>query len=191
MRYKHMKLKLPPLRQPGFTILEIIVVTIILGLLAALTYGVYNGMQVRALNTSRAAEAQQYTKILQSYIAKYGGVPALSGSYMRCLGEGYPDIDGNGTGDCWILIVGHSYLTQELPSLVTELKKVSPSLTQGVRKPIRGADGARRLGPVLAWRADGFPYVMYFLEKPAATACPYGTSLWQDANVMDCWIRLD
>lgn len=83
-------------RHSGFTIVELLIVIVIIGVLAAITIVAYNGIQNRARNQSMASAASQIYKGISQYVIDNGTYPA-SGS-VSCVGTGYP-IDA--TGLCW------------------------------------------------------------------------------------------
>lgn len=104
----------------GFTIVELLIVIVIIGILAALVIAVYNGIQQRALNTSRIASAKELLKIVNAYVAQEGKYPNVS--IQACIGSGYTDWGGDGTLDCHI-----KTSSEQHPSVTVdfELKKVA------------------------------------------------------------------
>lgn len=72
----------------GFTIVELLIVIVVIGILAAITIVAYNGIQSRARDAQRANDTAQIKKALLSYDALYGGVvrPGVSG-YTKPVGE--------------------------------------------------------------------------------------------------------
>lgn len=80
-------------KQPtGFTIVELLIVIVVIGILAAITVVAFNGIQERARNTKTISAVKDYIKIYSSYAVDYDVYPG-SGNY--CLGTGYQ-------GDlCW------------------------------------------------------------------------------------------
>jgi len=80
----------------GFTIVELLIVIVVIGILAAIVIVAYNGVQQRAYNTKMANTVGQYAKILSLYNARFGIYPANiddgSASTLTCL-------DGKPT--CW------------------------------------------------------------------------------------------
>lgn len=91
----------------GFTIVELLIVIVVIGILAAISIVAYNGIQTRALNSSRTTAARQALTLLNSHKAIHDTYPSppLSASgaegYFRaaCLGEGWPEV--NGQKVCW------------------------------------------------------------------------------------------
>ncbi len=75
----------------GFTIVELLIVIVIIGILAAITIVAYNGIQQRARNAQVIAGVNIYNKALRSYHAVNSAYPTSTG----CLGADYP---GN---QCW------------------------------------------------------------------------------------------
>jgi general secretion pathway protein G len=79
-------------RQPGFTIVELLIVIVVIGILAAITIVSFNGVQERARNAKTIAAVKDYIKLYSAYAVDYDVYPG-SGNY--CLGIGYPG------GLCW------------------------------------------------------------------------------------------
>jgi type II secretion system protein G len=62
----------------GFTIVELLIVIVIIGILAAITIIAYNGMQQRARDTRRASDASNIVKALESYHIVHGNFPTAT-----------------------------------------------------------------------------------------------------------------
>lgn len=77
--------------QSGFTIVELLIVIVVIGILAAITIVAYSGVQQRAYNTKVVAGANAYIKAFYNYKAVNGNYPAVAG----CLGSNYPN------NACW------------------------------------------------------------------------------------------
>lgn len=81
----------------GFTIVELLIVIVVIGILAAITIVSYNGIQQRAYNTQVISGVSSYQKLIQAYYLLYGSYPVNSkelsgeGIAMSCLGTGYKD----------------------------------------------------------------------------------------------------
>jgi prepilin-type N-terminal cleavage/methylation domain-containing protein len=77
--------------QLGFTIVELLIVIVVIGILAAITIVAYNGVQSRAFNIRVQADIKNVEKIVESYKAINGSYPstgALSTVYgdSNCTG---------------------------------------------------------------------------------------------------------
>lgn len=66
------------LKSNGFTIVELLIVIVVIGILAAITIVSYNGIQQRANNTARIAAAQQAIKLIKAYRATNGTIPVTN-----------------------------------------------------------------------------------------------------------------
>ena len=76
----------------GFTIVELLIVIVVIGILASITVVVFNGIQERARNSQTLSAVKYYMKIYTAYALDNGRYPG-AGNY--CLGEGYEG------GLCW------------------------------------------------------------------------------------------
>ncbi len=88
-------------RSPGFTLVELIIVIVVIGILAAIILVAYNGITTSANRAAAASEAKQWAKLFEVYKAQKGSLPSLSnGDY--CLGTGFPSgycVDGDWDAD--------------------------------------------------------------------------------------------
>lgn len=66
--------------QMGFTIVELLIVIVVIGILAAITIVAYNGIQKRASDTRRHSDIEIITKALELYYIDNNRYPAGSGS---------------------------------------------------------------------------------------------------------------
>lgn len=74
----------------GFTIVELLIVIVVIGILAAITIVAFNGIQERAKNTQRISAAKDWQKLITLYTTDKGAYPSsLIGNHI-CLGSGYP-----------------------------------------------------------------------------------------------------
>lgn len=61
--------------QKGFTIVELLIVIVVIGILAALVLNTFNGVQARARNTERQTDTKAIASQLEAYYAEKGGYP--------------------------------------------------------------------------------------------------------------------
>ncbi|HCH34443.1 MAG: Secretory protein [Candidatus Saccharibacteria bacterium GW2011_GWC2_48_9] len=107
----------------GFTIVELLIVIVVIGILAAITIVAFNGVQQRANNTSRINAVAQTIKLVKSYQATYGDIPLASGTNVCattdniCSSWNQTPNTGNNT------------------SLITELRKVGEPVASVKRQP--------------------------------------------------------
>jgi prepilin-type N-terminal cleavage/methylation domain-containing protein len=62
-------------KERGFTIVELLIVIVVIGILAAITIVAYNGVQSRARNSSAQSAAENMAKKIEAYNATTGAYP--------------------------------------------------------------------------------------------------------------------
>ncbi len=89
-------------QQHAFTIVELLIVIVVIGILAAITVVAYNNIQRRAINTHISTNVSTYERVISAYLAEYSSYPSFSaGNGGACLGKDYADhVGGDGIGDC-------------------------------------------------------------------------------------------
>ena len=65
-------------KQSGFTIVELLIVIVIIGILAGLVITTFVGIQQRARNSERQTDINSVSSQLEGYFAKSSGYPALA-----------------------------------------------------------------------------------------------------------------
>lgn len=113
----------------GFTIVELLVVIVVIGILAAITIVSYNGIQQRAHNTKTITLVNQWTKTIRLYQVNSGKLP----EDWTCLGTSASEFEAIpsqqiGVGQCErnIIVINPS------PDWTSELKTVP---TEGSEQP--------------------------------------------------------
>jgi len=175
----------------GFTIVELLIVIVVIGILATITVVAYNGIQTRAVNSKNVSEATQAVKLLESYKAANDTYPPTSAAGV-CVGEGFVNYTGDSNGDCWDS-KGSYYLSVD-PTFNTALKTVGTISTEQ-SKCIPYAATACFSGPVYATStannqpSPAGPTVRYWVY---GTTCPTGIKVWAGttSDVSACALRL-
>lgn len=74
---------------PGFTLMELLIVIVLLGSLSVLGLTMFQGSQKRTRDTRRKSDLKEITKALEMYVSDYNRYPASSDGYiMGCEGAG-------------------------------------------------------------------------------------------------------
>ncbi len=93
-------------RQQAFTIVELLIVIVVIGILAAIVIVTFSGIQDRAYNAKALSVANAYEKALQLYKIDTGSYPSYANDANAdvwvCLGTPaqYPAKDGFAAGEC-------------------------------------------------------------------------------------------
>ena len=65
-------------KQQGFTIVELLIVIVVIGILAALVITTYTGIQAKARNSKRQTDVNSIQTQLEAYFAQNGHYPSLT-----------------------------------------------------------------------------------------------------------------
>ncbi len=101
----------------GFTLVEILIVIVVIGILSTIVFVTYKGIRERAYNAKVVAGVRQYADAIKTYKAIYRTYPKTHGELngdwiaMTCLGKGYP---GNTCGKIsdWQIYSQSSFYTE-------------------------------------------------------------------------------
>lgn len=86
-------------KRHGFTIVELLIVIVVIGILAAITIVAFNGVQQRAKNANIVTGVKAYeTALLRYALDNRSYPPGLNSN--KCLGDGYTD-GACGLGPVW------------------------------------------------------------------------------------------
>lgn len=81
----------------GFTIVELLIVIVVIGILATITIVAYNGIQVRARDADRASDISTIKKKLEIYYASNGSYPSAYDMMSSTFRKNSLDIQNDGT----------------------------------------------------------------------------------------------
>jgi general secretion pathway protein G len=83
-------------RQSGFTIVELLIVIVVIGILAAITIVAYNGIQQRGRNAQTTSAVTAWAKAIRLYEVDNGSTPGTAGCLGQNYGFGSTGTDGSG-----------------------------------------------------------------------------------------------
>lgn len=139
---------------PGFTIVELIIVIVIIAILAAITIASYNGMQQRARNAQIISGVRAYQKALIEYATVNGSYPTQD---RVCLGANYP------SSSCWNGPHGTFYTNSGMDSaLAPFLANNKPTLSTHILQITNTPD--YRLGALYVHNSTSDIFIDYYLE---------------------------
>lgn len=132
----------------GFTIVELLIVIVVIGVLAAITIVAYNGIQQRASNTQRISAAKDWLKSVSEYVATNQAYPTPMSIY--CIGtsnittmDAYPDVDCGVSNN-----IKHDSSTLT-PQFNTAIKTIRSTLPDFPGKPVSLSGGINVSGMLL------------------------------------------
>lgn len=139
----------PQRRRPGFTIVELLIVIVVIAILAAISIVAYVGVQERANVTAKISAARQALSLLRGYQALNGELPYLENRAV-CIGEGWITLP-DGRRACWDImedgsIAGSTFFVDD--EINTELGKLG-TLPSYPQKPSWSGDHATLDKPMI------------------------------------------
>lgn len=164
-------------KQCGFTIVELLIVIVIIGVLAAITVVVFNGVQGRATNASRISSAQTFLKAIEGYIAQNGRIPGDPAAYGSCLGRNSVNIcNGVSSAD---IAAGRD--SEPDPVLDAELRTIISQIPSVPNQPVVPNEEwytpREAIGPILLESSSRFvddepiPWAIHFWLQGSNVPC--------------------
>jgi prepilin-type N-terminal cleavage/methylation domain-containing protein len=162
--------------QKGFTIVELLIVIVVIGVLAAITIVAYNGIQQRSRNTQVIAGTQAYYKALRSYEAVNSSYPTQDG----CLGANYP---GN---QCWQGDSGTFSVNATLDASLASFMSTKPTLATSMMSI--GITNNIRAGAVYRTAPARIVYYLAGVNQPCVISGSSGVT--EGSVVTQCAVTL-
>ncbi len=159
-------------RTYGFTLVEMAVTIVVIGILAVITIVAYNGVQLRARNAAAAATVSAYIDAFSHYRVAKGQYPAAPSTAAVCLGRDYPN------NKCWLDNVNVD------TTFMTDLEKTSGTGALGTPKVGGALKGAIFTPSTNSTKLDGVDtnWITYVVEGKAR--CPVGNiATWQSGQL--------
>lgn len=162
----------------GFTIVELLLVIVVIGILVSIVAVSYNSVQAHSRNANRATEVRNWHNLLELYKSSFGTYPPIAnGNY--CLGRNFPMGTDNQRRcrDSAMTDPNYSYLESGNSAFMTEIQKVGSIPTNN--PPRVNGD---LVGPYVNYWGTGMSITQVFEGSP--TDCPkYGMSYsWDDGH---------
>jgi len=153
---------LEPKTQKGFTIVELLIVIIIIGILAAITIVAYGGIQQRARNSQIITGVKAYQKALMQYAVDNQTYPIAPGT-SACLGAGYVG------GQCWNGVNGNRFVDATLDAALAKYLPSKPTVSTNILQITNSPD--YRVGALLTTTPHR---IIYYLEGAGQTCLNAG-----------------
>jgi prepilin-type N-terminal cleavage/methylation domain-containing protein len=166
-------------RQTGFTIVELLIVIVVIGILAAITIVSFNGVTAKAYNAKVQAGVNAYAKAINSYNAEKGAWPPQS---VGCLGSGYA------SDQCWSGPNGNLAVSTDLDAALSPYLSRKPEMDSTL---MQYTSTDKRTG-IVYWNNAGGVKLEYYL-KGRDQKClngSTGTVYSSDSVATQCFMTL-
>lgn len=167
----------------GFTVVELLIVIVVIGILAAITVVSYSSAQQRARDARMVATVTQYADIIKLYKVNKGSFPIpTTGGNKYCLGNDYPATANFPANTC---VTGDNATTNtafnnELRAIAGEL----PSINDFAESSFFGA----RVRGLMYYSNPGATQLIYYYKK--SNKCPIGNVEETYNNTSLCMVNL-
>lgn len=175
----------------GFTIVELLVIIVVIGIIASISIVSYSGVQTRTNNSNRTAQLQAWQSVFDRYKAKKGTVPLPSTPTDTgfCLGTtGFPNgFDGVPRCRDYLSNGTTSLRVSDNAALIAELQTVVPNLPSAQNVPVGGT-----VGPYVYYNATTI-MIQGAFNGATTSECPtITTGKWSNGNgLLICTIYIN
>ena len=175
------------LHSKGFTIVELLIVIVVIGILAAITIVSYSGISTRAENTKTISGIEKYAKALQIYATNTGAYPITSYPCLGPLGSKCSDISSSPTNTC--AGSGSATANATFDTAIKSVLNTMPELsTQSM-----DCNGNLYSGAFYSSSNGASANINYFLKGDQPCVAPGGSMLsgrYQATNTTRCSLSL-
>jgi prepilin-type N-terminal cleavage/methylation domain-containing protein len=156
----------------GFTIVELLIVVVVIGILAGVAAVAYNGVTTRAQNAAVLSDFNSWKSAFSLYSKNFGRYPDMPANTNYCLGNGFPDQKCRD----YLANNANTYTEASSTALMNELRKVA-SVPSSTKYPVNGT-----VGPYVTYGNNGFIGLTIVL-KGGPSECPSETAyIWDDGK---------
>lgn len=172
-------------RNSGFTIIELLIVIVIIGILSAIVITSYIGTQQRAQNAAIISSVNQWETTLRLYKASTGAFPKGNLDYV-CLGKNYPTSPPYDANQCAKMPTwGVSVDSGMLDSIhSTTSVNIPDSILPNIDFVNMSAETEHYRGILYLSRNNGFG-ITYMLSGNGAD-CAIGDSFFESQGTIAC-----
>lgn len=171
-------------KNSGFTIVELLIVIVVIGILAAITIVAYNGIQQRSRDARRLSDITSVNKALQLYYADNGSYPVTAASFGNGLSDANCTVGSKSTN--WVPGLVPTYMSALPQSFGPRAEATSGCYqyasdgTQYVLSAWRNVEKGPNTSPY--YRRLGFREGWAVGASPVSYHCANGTSqaYWDD-----------
>lgn len=164
-------------KNKGFTIIELLIVIVVIGILAAITIVAYNGIQQRARNAQVTSGVNAYVKAIESHKVVKGEYPTVSG----CLGANYP------SNNCWTTGGSATWsVNATLDSQLSEFIPNKPTLATSLLEMGPSYPGYFRAGFIYNFTSSAYIEMRYYLAGSNQSCSVSGFTAATEGYVTYC-----
>ena len=176
--------RVPTPQRPGFTIVELLIVIVVIAILASISIVAYSGVTERARYSSLSAGISAYIKAAELYRVEHGEFPHTQGYNFSCLGrpEDYPETADFQEGQC-------GFSDDEFPAFINDDVTINDALAPYLNSvpsfgglPVTTYDNGEKTRGVYFDGAEDYFYFEYGM--PNNSTCPIGSDTWSGEEVL-------
>jgi prepilin-type N-terminal cleavage/methylation domain-containing protein len=169
-------MKTPYANKPAFTIVELLIVIVVIGILATISIVAYTGIQQNARNAQVISGVNAYYKAFLQYAATHSAYP----SGLGCLGANYP------SDQCWVGESGNRSVNSSIDAALAEYIGSKPTLATSLFSI--GIGNNMRSG---ATYDSPSQRIIWYLQGVNRSCGISGSAGGNEGNVVtQCWITL-